>query len=64
MNGFAQGVKTSLKMQKVGQGLFFSKRMDPTEILGGHGCKDSKGLRAALDKARQIEENKTAQSQS
>jgi quinone-modifying oxidoreductase subunit QmoC len=60
MNGFAEGVKTSLKMQKVGLGMLKTQRMDPLEILGGHGCKDIAGLQAALNKARQIEEARTA----
>lgn len=58
MNGFGEGVKTSLKMQGVGLGMLKTQRMDPLEILGGHGCKDAAGLRAALNKARQIEEAK------
>lgn len=63
MNGFVEGIKTALKMQKVGLGMFKTKRMDPLEILGGHGCKDSKGLQAALNKARQIEEARAAKFQ-
>ncbi|OQY55616.1 MAG: heterodisulfide reductase [Candidatus Parabeggiatoa sp. nov. 2] len=63
MNGFAQGVKTSLKMQKVGLGMYKTKRMNPFEIFGGHSCKDSKGLQAALNKAREIEEAKAAKFQ-
>ncbi len=58
MNGFGEGVKTSLKMQGVGLGMLKTQRMDPLEILGGHGCKDVAGLQAALKKARQIEEAK------
>lgn len=60
MNGLAEGIKTSLKMQKVGLGMLKTKRMDPMEALGGHGCKDIKGLKAALNKAKQIEETKAA----
>jgi quinone-modifying oxidoreductase subunit QmoC len=63
MNGFGEGVKTALKMRKIGQGMFFAGRMTPVEMLGGHGCKDAKGLKAALDKARQIEEAKAAKIQ-
>lgn len=58
MNGLGEGVKTSLKMQGVGLGMLKTQRMDPLEILGGHGCKDIAGLKAALNKARQIEEAK------
>ncbi len=63
MNGFAEGVKTSLKMQKVGMGMLKTKRMDPLEIVGGHGCKDKKGLQAILKKAREIEDAKAAKFQ-
>ena len=55
MNGFGEGVKTALKMKDVGLGLTKTKRMNPMEMLGGHGCKDAAGLRAVLDKAREIE---------
>ena len=55
MNGFGEGVKTSLKMKDVGLGMVKTKRMNPMEMMGGHGCKDAKGLHAILDKAREIE---------
>jgi len=63
MNGFIEGIKTSLKMQKIGLGMFKSKRMNPLEILGGHGCQDRNGLQAMLNKARQIEEAKVTKFQ-
>ncbi len=58
MNGFMEGVKASLKMQKVGIGMVLANRLNPFEILGGHGCKDNKGLQAILKKAREIEDAK------
>jgi len=45
-------------MQKVGIGMVLAKRLNPFEILGGHGCKDNKGLQAILKKAREIEDAK------
>ncbi len=30
------------------------------ELIGGHGCKDAKGLQAILNKAREIELAKAA----
>lgn len=63
MNGFYEGVKTSMKMQKVGMGMYKTKRMSPFEIFGGHGCKDRKGLQAILNKAREIEDAKIAKFQ-
>jgi len=63
MDGLVPGIKTALKMQKVGLGMAKTKRMSPMEILGGHGCKDNKGLQAALKKAREIEEAKAAKFQ-
>jgi quinone-modifying oxidoreductase subunit QmoC len=56
MNGFAEGIKTSLKMQKIGLGMFLAGRLDPFELIGGHSCKDTSGLQAILKKAREIEE--------
>ena len=64
MNGFGEGVKTSLKMQKIGMGMVKTKRMNPSEMLGGHSCKDTKGLQAMLKKAREIEDAKVAKFQS
>jgi len=64
MNGLAEGVKTSFKMQKIGLGMLKTKRMAPLEIAGGHGCKDIKGLQAALRKASEIEAAKLAKFQS
>ncbi len=55
MNGVGEGIKTSLKMKDVGMGLTKTKRMNPMEMVGGHGCKDAAGFRAILDKAREIE---------
>lgn len=63
MNGFMQGIKTSLKMQKVGMGMLKTKRMNPFEFFGGHGCKDKKGLQAILKKAREIEDAKAVKFQ-
>ncbi|NOX43516.1 MAG: 4Fe-4S dicluster domain-containing protein [Gammaproteobacteria bacterium] len=58
MNGFIEGIKTALGMQKIGLGMWKTKRMSPMEFFGGHGCKDAKGLQAILKKAREIEDAK------
>jgi len=55
MNGFAEGVKTALKMKNIGLNMLKTKRMTPMEMLGGHGCKDAKGLQAILKKAEELE---------
>jgi len=55
MNGFAEGVKTALKMRDVGLGMVMTKRMNPMEMVGGHGVKDVSGLHAILKRAREIE---------
>jgi quinone-modifying oxidoreductase subunit QmoC len=55
INGFAEGIKTALKMKDIGLGMLKTKRMTPMELLGGHGIKDTKGLHAILKKAREIE---------
>ena len=56
MNGFAEGVKTALKMKDIGLGMLKTKRMTPMEMLGGHKCKDAKGIHAMLQKAQELEE--------
>jgi quinone-modifying oxidoreductase subunit QmoC len=60
MNGFAEGIKTSLKMQKIGLGMLKTGRMSPMEILGGHGVKDKSGFQAMLKKARELEDARIA----
>jgi quinone-modifying oxidoreductase subunit QmoC len=55
MNGFAEGVKTSLKMKDIGLGMFLTKRLNPMELIGGHKCRDAKGLQAILKKAEELE---------
>jgi len=58
INGIGEGIKTALKMKDIGLGLQKTKRMDPLEILGGHGIKRPGDLRKILDKAREIEDKK------
>jgi quinone-modifying oxidoreductase subunit QmoC len=55
MNGISEGIKTSLKMKDVGLGMMMTKRLSPMELIGGHKCKDSKGLQAILKKAEELE---------
>ncbi len=60
MNGFAEGVKTALKMAPIGQGMLFAKRMTPLEMLKGHQVKDLKGFHAMLEKAQELEDARVA----
>ncbi|CAK0750102.1 quinone-modifying oxidoreductase, subunit QmoC [Gammaproteobacteria bacterium] len=60
INGLGEGVKTAMEMQDVGLGMLKTKRMDPMEILGGHGVKDKAGFHAMLKKAEEIELAKIA----
>ena len=60
MNGFGEGVKISLKMKNVGLGMLKTKRMNPMEILGGHGVKDKSGFQAMLKKAQELEDARIA----
>lgn len=62
INGLGEGVKTALKMQDIGLALMGTKRLDPMEILGGHGVKASGDLKKILDKAREIESHKREKS--
>ncbi|MDQ1362915.1 MAG: Succinate dehydrogenase iron-sulfur subunit [Pseudomonadota bacterium] len=55
MNGFAEGIKTALKMKDIGLGMWKTKRMNPMEILGGHGVKDKAGFTAMIKKAQELE---------
>ena len=55
MNGIGEGIKTSLKMQKIGLGMLMTKRLTPMELIGGHKCKDARGLQAILKKAEELE---------
>ncbi|CAK0754003.1 quinone-modifying oxidoreductase, subunit QmoC [Gammaproteobacteria bacterium] len=55
INGLSEGIQTAMKMQDIGLGMFKTKRMDPLEILGGHGVKDRVGFHAMLKKAQEIE---------
>jgi quinone-modifying oxidoreductase subunit QmoC len=55
MNGISEGIKTSLKMQKIGLGMLMTKRLTPMELIGGHKCKDAKGLQGILKKAEELE---------
>jgi quinone-modifying oxidoreductase subunit QmoC len=55
MNGFGEGIKTSLKMQKIGLGMLKTKRLTPMELIGGHKCKDARGLQGILKKAEELE---------
>ncbi len=57
-DGFVQGIKNSLAMQKVGMGLMKAKRLSPMEIFGGHGCKDISSLQKIVAKARDIEDRR------
>ncbi|MGB7934154.1 MAG: 4Fe-4S dicluster domain-containing protein [Gammaproteobacteria bacterium] len=55
MNGIGEGIKTSLKMKDIGLGMLMTKRLSPMELIGGHKCKDTKGLQAILKKAAELE---------
>ena len=55
MNGIGEGIKTSLKMKEIGLGMLMTKRLSPMELIGGHKCKDAKGLQAILKKAAELE---------
>ncbi len=55
MNGFSEGIKMSMKMRSIGQGMALTGRMAPMEIFGGHGVKDQKGFHAMLKKAEELE---------
>ena len=57
-DGFGQGIKNAMAMQSVGLGLMKAKRLNPLEIMGGHGVKDKSGFHAMLKKAKEIEDRR------
>jgi quinone-modifying oxidoreductase subunit QmoC len=57
-NGIGPGIQIAMNMQKIGLGMVLAGRLNPMEILGGHGLKDLKGFHAVLAKAREIEDRK------
>lgn len=60
MNGIGEGIKKSLAMKDVGLGMMKTGRLNPMEIIGGHGIKDTSGLKKMLAKAQEIEEQHIA----
>ncbi|MCP3866688.1 MAG: 4Fe-4S dicluster domain-containing protein [Gammaproteobacteria bacterium] len=56
MNGFGEGIKTSLKMKDIGLNMFKAKRMSPTEAFGGHKVKDLAGFQKMIKKAKELED--------
>ncbi|WP_296844463.1 heterodisulfide reductase [Thiobacillus sp.] len=59
-DGFGAGIKEGMKMKDVAIGLLKAKRLNPFELLGGHKCKDQKGIQAMLKKAYEIERSRKA----
>ncbi|HET9700908.1 MAG TPA: 4Fe-4S dicluster domain-containing protein [Burkholderiales bacterium] len=57
-NGVGAGIKESLAMKDIGLGMLKAKRLNPMELLGGHGVKDLKGFQAIVAKAREIEDRR------
>ena len=62
-DGFVAGLKKGWEMRHVGLGLLKAGRLNPFELLGGHKCRDQKGIAAMLAKAQQIEQRNKAPSQ-
>ncbi len=60
MNGFAEGVKTSLKMKEVGLGMLKTKRMAVNEAYRGHRIEDLDGFHKMLEKAQELEDARIA----
>ena len=60
MNGFSEGVKTSLANQKLGMNMLKAKRMSAFEYFGGHSIKDTSGFTKMLKKARELEDSRIA----
>ena len=61
MNGFGEGIKTSLKQKDLGMAMMKTKRMNPMEILGGHAVKDLSGFKKMIQKAQELEDARIQQ---
>jgi quinone-modifying oxidoreductase subunit QmoC len=61
INGFVSGIKVAMANAGLGMAMIKTKRMDPMEILGGHGCKDASGIQKMLAKAQEIEDQHAAE---
>lgn len=57
-NGVGPGIKEAMAMKDIGLGMLKAKRLNPMELVGGHGLKDLKGFHAMVAKAREIEDRK------
>jgi len=61
MNGFGEGIKVTMKNQKLSMNMLKTKRMNPNEIMGGHAVKDLSGFQKAIKKAAELEDARIAQ---
>ena len=59
-DGLVAGIKKGWSMRGTAFGLLKAGRLNPFELLGGHRCKDSKGIAAMLAKAQEIEQRNRA----
>jgi len=57
-NGIGPGIKEAMAMKDIGLGMLKAKRLNPMELLGGHGVKDLKGFQAMVAKAKEIEDRR------
>jgi quinone-modifying oxidoreductase, subunit QmoC len=60
MNGFGDGVKVTMKNQKLGMSMMKTGRMNLKEAVGGHAVKDLDGFHKVLNKARELEDARIA----
>ena len=58
MDGIVSGIKKGIEMMWVGLGMLKTGRLDPMALVAGGGIKDTKGLRAMLKKAKEIEDKR------
>ncbi|HEX6827825.1 MAG TPA: 4Fe-4S dicluster domain-containing protein [Burkholderiales bacterium] len=57
-NGVGPGIREALAMKDIGLGMLKAKRLNPLELVGGHGVKDMKGFHAMVAKAKEIEDRR------
>jgi len=60
IDGFGPGIQNALANKDLGMSMMKAGRLNPMEILGGHSCKDTGGIKKMLAKAKEIEEANAA----
>ena len=58
-DGISEGIKASMAQKDLGMKMIKAKRLNPMEILGGHGVKDTGKFQKIINKAHELEAART-----